>query len=612
MALLATTALESTWGESEELLFLGEWCKRFERRAQWRSRPHKVVRYHWDDRTKLRHDHQRLRGLHYELLFELARILGERHRLERPARYWQILLDPWLSRYVAVVFDRWECMRVAFEDHCISTTISLDCSRRSIVKDHVDFIDSVSGDEWNHAIFGDILKFEYAEQCSIQLISSPLLRRQPLRISGLTVHPRNWKWRVVSIFDQFLGRLARNNAFAFVHPYFPTLAYLQLCFRLRNFPSFYLREFEWLESQSQDDGVAVQHGRGEIALKRLPEDRFEAYLHSRIALDLPQVFWELFAALGQRCAGIAARPKAIFTANDHAHNDIFKRWAADKVHEGIPFVILEHGSGIPPLFGAMDCEEEMADVKVTWSRPFRSKQVRLPANKFAGRRPRVALTRTPRLLVIGQEMPRYAFDALSMPIGAQSLLAGYDYICRFHEALTEAPRRAFLVKPYANLGWNTQDRFIERLGAEKVSVGRNLASLLRHAKLAVCTYPQTTFSEAVSFDRPTILVYARAYWETVPQFEDLIEVLHDARLVFFDPETASAHVNTIWADPMAWWRSPKVLAARGKYEAEALDLRSGWIEPWTRFVRSVRSGASELGELRADERHGDSKLERMK
>jgi putative transferase (TIGR04331 family) len=598
MALLATTAIESTWGDSEELLFLGEWCKRYERQAKWQARPHEVVRYHWNDRTKLRHDYRRLKRLHYELLHELERILGEQHRLERPARYWQILLDPWLSMYLAVVFDRWECLRVAFEDHDISKAISLDRGRRCPVIGHVDFIDAVSGDEWNHEIFSDILRFEYAKQCSIQL--SPLLNSGRSHFARRTVHPRNWKWRLASILDQWLGRLGRNNAFAFVHPYFPLRAYLQLCFRLRKIPNFYLREFEWLGSPAAGGEPAVQHGRGEIILKRLPEDRFESFVHTRIASDLPQVFWELFGTLGQRCSAIGARPKAIFTANDHAHNDIFKRWAAEKVHERIPFVILEHGSGIPPLFGAMDCEEEMADVKVTWARPFRSKQVRLPANKLAGHRPRVTNTRNPRLLVIGQEMPRYAFDARSMPIGAQTLSAGYDYICRFHEALTDKPRRAFLVKPYPNLGWNTQARFIERLGAEKVSVGRSLAGLMRRAKMVVCTYPQTTFSEAVNCDRPTILVYARAYWETMPQFDDLIEVLHDARVVFFDPEAASDHVNAIWTDPMAWWRSPKVSAALRNYEAEALDLRSGWIEPWAQFVRQVRSELREQVELKAE------------
>ncbi len=81
MALLATTALECTWGDAEPLIFLGEWCRRYERSAVWKAREHTVVRYHWDDREKLRRDHAYLKRLHKQILAELAGRLGEMHGL---------------------------------------------------------------------------------------------------------------------------------------------------------------------------------------------------------------------------------------------------------------------------------------------------------------------------------------------------------------------------------------------------------------------------------------------------------------------------------------------------------------------------------------------------
>ena len=52
--LLATTALESTWGSKEELVFLGEWCKKFSRERAYKNRIYTVLNYHWLDRNKIK------------------------------------------------------------------------------------------------------------------------------------------------------------------------------------------------------------------------------------------------------------------------------------------------------------------------------------------------------------------------------------------------------------------------------------------------------------------------------------------------------------------------------------------------------------------------------
>ena len=76
MKLLATTALEETWGNDEEILFLGEWCKLYERKGAWQKRKFSVLNNHWDDRSKLKNDHDYLSNLHKKLLNDLAKELN--------------------------------------------------------------------------------------------------------------------------------------------------------------------------------------------------------------------------------------------------------------------------------------------------------------------------------------------------------------------------------------------------------------------------------------------------------------------------------------------------------------------------------------------------------
>jgi putative transferase (TIGR04331 family) len=349
-------------------------------------------------------------------------------------------------------------------------------------------------------------------------------------------------------------------------------------------PSFLRSEFKW-----PGTGLSAEYSaavRRSIVLRREPRNSFESFLQERISRDLLEIVVESFAQIRERAAAVRLRPKVVLTSNAHWFNDLFKHWVAEKVHEGVRLVVMEHGGALPPQFGPMDFEEDIADVKTTWALPYHAKHVRLPANKLVGRR---RPARGERLVVVGSEMPRYAFAAGSTPIAGQTLL-GFEYVCRLHDALAETPRGALLVKPYADYGWCLRERFVERLGSAKVAVQPRLEKVMDCARMVVCTYPQTTFAEALSRRIPTLLVYPRRFWETVERFDALIRELNAARMLFFDPEIAARHINDVWADPVAWWESRETKAARRHFEEQAVDLRPDWIEPWCAFVERMRAG----------------------
>ena len=589
MALLATTALEWSWGKDEPIVFLGEWCRRYERTAAWRARDHIVVRNHWDDRGKLRRDQAYLERLHDELLGDLARTLGQLHGIERSKRFWQTLLDPWLARYLGVAFDRWESLRIAFEEHDISEMITRSARRHTPTRDHIDFTLLLTSDDWNHDLYADILRYEYSAKCTLRSSREPASLVGDDELHGNAEQTRGWKWQLACRVDRVLAWLARNNDVVLVQSYFPITALVILNLRLGQLPSLFLGEFRRRDPLFPRSPHCATELRSRISLTREATCRFESFLHARILIDLLQVLVEGFEWIRSRAKAIELRPKVVLTANFHWFNDLFKHWIAEQVHGGVLFVAMDHGNSIPPLFASMDFEEDIADVKTTWGLPYHPKHVQLPANKLVGRRRRRRRADGGRLVVVGSELPRYAFDASSTPIAGQ-VLVGFDYVCRLHDALDEAPRSALLVKPYPDLGWRIGERFRERLGVEKVTSEPSLAKVMRAARMVICTYPQTTFSEAMTCGAPALLVYPRHLWETVARFDGLLETLHQARIVFFDPQAAAEHLNSIWDDPTAWWDSTTVRAARSRFEEEALDMRTDWIRPWVRFTRGLRSG----------------------
>ncbi len=509
-------------------------------------------------------------------------MLGECHGLERPVRFWQTLLDPWLSRYLGVVLDRWECLRVAFDACGASQTIVRDDGPLAPVRDQGEFLTAVTNDAWNHELCADLLSFEYKGRCSMRRCTGATETAEDGRVIDLTGRQRGRLWRTASRIEQMLGHFVPRSEVVLVHPYFPLRSFLRLNLRLRQVPRLYLREFAWRDADIAKISVATSSQRQALVPGRRPANGFESFLQHRIGRDMPQVFLELFNYLRRRTAALRLRPRVILTANDHANNDVFKHWAAHQVHRGARLIIMDHGGALPPLFGAMKCEEEIADVRTVWPLPSHPKHVRLPANKLVDRK-RITGAGS-RLLVIGQELPRYAFDASSMPLAGQTLLE-LDYVCRLHDALADAPRHAFFVKPNLDMGWRTGQRYVERLGAGKVCNEARLKNVWTAARVIVSTYPQTNFSEAMTIGIPTVLVYSRQLYETLPHLEGLLAELSEARIAFFDPREAAEHLNAVWAEPTKWWESAPVKAARRRFQQEAVDMRPDWIGPWVAFIR---------------------------
>jgi putative transferase (TIGR04331 family) len=151
---------------------------------------------------------------------------------------------------------------------------------------------------------------------------------------------------------------------------------------------------------------------------------------------------------------------------------------------------------------------------------------------------------------------------------------------------SEEVARRISIRPAPDQGWNLSRLFVGRFGAQCVSRSGTLESALAQARLIVCTYPETTFSEAMASDIPVVLVYPPEVYERHPVTAPLLEQLRGAHIVFTDAVKAAAHISAVWADVDAWWNRADVIAARRAFRDTALRIDGDWIREWTQFLRS--------------------------
>ena len=137
-------------------------------------------------------------------------------------------------------------------------------------------------------------------------------------------------------------------------------------------------------------------------------------------------------------------------------------------------------------------------------------------------------------------------------------------------------------------GWfQSKNRFENDVGIHTSSPSsRTLRDAFARSRLIVCTYPQTTFSEAMHSGIPTVLLYPEKLWQLDNAFGDLVRELRKSRVVFSDPIKAADHVNEIWKDADEWWARADTARVREMFFDLCGRVRSDWLNEWVEFFEN--------------------------
>ena len=324
--------------DDQPILFLGEWCRIYNRKTQWESLDAVIAPYHWDNRTKLRKDYQYLKKLHETFLLDLSNKLNQLHQVNRSLRYWRILIGPWLGYFIQILFDRWTMLKFAIEEYSISGCSVLRREPSTIIPNNMEHFNRIiHEDYWNEGIFGQLLNNYWGKELLIQEKDLYTANDQ------LTENEKGSnKKRIKKLFDKIIfmtnSLSVKSDEYFFISSYLPYSIDFKLQLSLGQVPKNWrtellndikvnkkMRQWEWDNQNSKDD--------------------FAAVVKCMIPKHIPKYYLEGYKTLINRVHSLPwpNKPKAIFTSNAYSGNDVFKAWAAEKTESGVPLVIGQHG-----------------------------------------------------------------------------------------------------------------------------------------------------------------------------------------------------------------------------------------------------------------------------
>jgi len=575
--LLVTTAVEETWGQEQDILFLGDWCKLYKTKEKWNNRVHDTVLFHEKNRVKFAADHEYLVILHEKVLSAVAKKLNEYHNTDHSLRYWRIVVGPWLSIFVPTIWERWESLKVAFLEHEFDEVFVADSSVCDFAKlDYQASAESLQEQILNYQIYSDIIQFQYGDSSSIKTLN--VKNNFFYKVSSV---PKKSITQILQRFiDNIMSKIQKKYNVVFISSYFDIISLFKLSIKLRQLPRRYF--------QFEDD---LFQNKIEITDRKISIDLhcnndFERYLSSNLFKNIPYSYVEGFSVLKERAFKCNVNGKIIFTSNSHFSNDFFKVWSAEQViNNNSKFFISVHGGAIPPSMCAFARHEDMvSDKYIVWHKALDKKQVQLPPHKFLKNKSR-SLKNKMDVTIIGLDLGLYSYGHQS-GTGSSLNLDDFNQKVAFIQNSSALLQKEIKVFPYPHPGWDTKSRYIDIFGEQVISSKDSFSDAIYTSKLIVCTYPQTTFSEAMFSNTPVVLLYVKEYWELQLEFNELLDAMIEAKIIFSDPTLAAQHVSEIYLKSEVWWESDIVVAARKLFHDSCLSLSNDWLTEWSLFFES--------------------------
>lgn len=509
---------------------LGPWCNLGDS---------KEIEYHWNDRNKLKIDYQYLKKLRLRILNHLKNILNKHNSIKLPLRSWIVIIDPALSYLISSLFDRWEVIRNVKDNFSYNFYEYND--NKFVFQDVLDVINGLSNnDNLNQYIFQLIINFQKKRNFKILKRYKKNNLKKNLKIKK-SITSKNLK-------NIILNSLINRNETLFIDTYFSN----RIIFKNTKFiqSKNYFIKNEFSNSLNRDNEIRIKLFDTFIA-----KNKFEDFLKKYLAYFLPNYFIENFKQNHLTLDSLGLENKHIFSSGLHHTNILLKFYIARCIQSKKGFFILEHGGSFPAIDYYFGYETDISNLILSWHKKINKNYLQLPAQKLIFKKKIIRKKKINHFILLNR-VTRYTFRCEFYPMtGANKYLK--EFCKSYYDELNNGiSKKTFLkLHPADNDSYWKNYKYYKNISNSKIEKKEGLKEVFENSKLITCLYPETTFSECIYNNIPTILLYPKNFYERNKKFTNVINKLKDAKILFYNPIEAAKHINKIWYDVDKWWNS---------------------------------------------------------
>ena len=562
---LIITADERTWKFDRPVIFLGEWCRIYDRKHIWQGMDAIVAAPYGLTQSKKDADYAEARALEDKLFPILCDVLNRHHDTKHSVRFWRIVLGHWLRRYVDVMLNRVKTLEQCLQMHQISgTTLYANDNYALAAQDSYAAIWASIDERWNNALTLRILGLLGANSCPVELIAG--CESQGFSWNALATTP-TLKKKALKWCYQRAGKLAsylaRDDDAFIISSYLPKKEAIKLQLALGQCPQLWASQK--LEKLDEPDRTLRESLANQVISK--PESNLEDILSAMVFELLPVCYLEGFDDLNKlvKKQPWPTKPKFMLTSNNFDTDEVFKLWAALKTeYYFIEYIVGQHGSvyGTHRHWHYNTIEELTADKFLTWGWSDGLPQ-HTPAFIFktAGRK-HTHYNPQGGLLLIELHLNH----RITTWDDTSEFVKYFEDQQVFVNKLIRTPRQRLTIRLHAAynfLMWGEEARWQEFDPLLKIDTGSvPIRALIAQSRLVVHSYDSTGILETLSQNIPTLAFWQNDLDHLRDSAKPYYHLLVDAGIVHLTAESTAQKVNEVWEDVDGWWQQASVQEAR--------------------------------------------------
>lgn len=572
---LVTTSDENTWRLDCPIVFLGEWCCKYDRKYVWKNLDFKISSPYGLKASERQKDYSELLKLEKKLFPKFCELLNKYHNCNYSVRFWQILTGHWFRLIITQLTFKIKSLKQCLESYDISSTHSYSFNKYSITPDF--FLDSIDDRlllPWKENIlYSKILNLLKNVNFQIEYLEinkkSKLKEQQDIHVKNIN-YKQQFFLNLIKYYNKFSKKFIRKNDALIINSYLPLKDEIKLQLSLGQFPHIWKYQDTTHLYQKLQNLNFNQEKRDQLirSFESKSDNEIEFIICKLLFELLPKIYLEGFVTLKNIVSEQSwpKSPKFIFTSNEFFMNEIFKLWSALKVEKGTKYFIGQHGNNYGTMkYKSPRVEEMVADKFITWGWTNESKKF-IPAFIFKnGKKKKYKFDADGGLLLI-QTCHTKDFTTYDRKF---QYIRYLENQIKFVDLLAKAPREKITIRlnpEYLVERWAVRERWTDFDSKLNLEFGKaKMSKLISQSRLIVHSYDSTGILETLSGNVPTIAFWLNSYDYLLDEAKPFYEMLFDAGILHFSAESASKKINEIWNDIDGWWNQKETQEARKKF-----------------------------------------------
>ena len=361
---LITSSNTKTWKFNGPIVFLGEWCKKYNKKNVWEKLDYVMPKPYGISLSQRDKDEKISLEIENNLIFNITNELNIIHKVNYNERMWTILLGPWIKRFSSLIVNRVHTLKKCMNEFQINETSLLYVNDEILIqKDSTSSVKAFNDNTWNQQLLYELFKIFDYKDIKIKLVKVTKKKPKPKPKYSFRLSIRF----IINFFARYTNFLSTKNSIAIISLYINLWDLFNLSFYLNNFPHFRVR------SQASKFGNSINLKlRNDLTKKIIRINKnsstndIAAFLLFKM---LPRCYLEGFKELisEQSKTNFPLNPKYIVTSVGCDSDEVFKMWVVNKIITGSKLIIYQHGNNYGThRYINNTIDEQISDKFITW------------------------------------------------------------------------------------------------------------------------------------------------------------------------------------------------------------------------------------------------------